>query len=154
MCGISGFLNRDPAQPADRDLVVRMTEVIAHRGPDGSGLHVDGPVALGHRRLSIIDLSTAGAQPMTNEDGTVWITFNGEIYNFLDLRAELEARGHAFRSHCDTEVLVHGYEEWGEALPERLCGMFAFAIWDARRRRLFLARDRLGKKPLYYHLGD
>ena len=153
MCGISGFLNRDPAQPADRDLVVRMTEVIAHRGPDGSGLHVDGPVALGHRRLSIIDLSAAGAQPMTNEDGTVWITFNGEIYNFLDLRAELEARGHAFRSHCDTEVLVHGYEEWGEALPERLCGMFAFAIWDARRRRLFLARDRLGKKPLYYHLG-
>ncbi|HEX9604923.1 MAG TPA: asparagine synthetase B, partial [Myxococcales bacterium] len=93
MCGISGFLNRDPAQPADRDLVARMTDVIAHRGPDGSGLHVDGPVALGHRRLSIIDLSAAGAQPMTNEDGTVWITFNGEIYNFLDLRAELEARG-------------------------------------------------------------
>ena len=153
MCGISGFLNRDPAQPADRDLIARMTEVIAHRGPDGSGLHVDGPVALGHRRLAIIDLSSAGAQPMCNEDGTVWITFNGEIYNYLDLRAELLARGHVFRSRCDTEVLVHGYEEWGDALPERIAGMFAFAIWDAPRKRLFLARDRLGKKPVYYHLG-
>ena len=153
MCGISGFLNRDPAQPADRDLVARMTSVIAHRGPDGSGLHVDGPVALGHRRLAIIDLSSAGAQPMTNEDGTVWITFNGEIYNYLELRSELLARGHVFRSRCDTEVLVHGYEEWGDALPERIAGMFAFAIWDARKKRLFLARDRLGKKPIYYHLG-
>ena len=153
MCGISGFLNRDAQRPADRELLGRMTDVIAHRGPDGSGLHVDGPLALGHRRLSIIDLSSAGAQPMTNEDGTIWIVFNGEIYNFLDLRAELVARGHLFRSHCDTEVLVHGYEEWGDELPERLCGMFAFAIWDAKRHRLFLARDRLGKKPLYYHLG-
>src|SRR5438309_9983761 len=153
MCGISGFLNRDSAQPADRDLVARMTSVIAHRGPDGSGLHVQGPVALGHRRLAIIDLSSAGAQPMTNEDGTVWITFNGEIYNYLELRSELVARGHVFRSRCDTEVLVHGYEEWGDALPERIAGMFAFAIWDARRKRLFLARDRLGKKPVYYHLG-
>jgi asparagine synthase (glutamine-hydrolysing) len=153
MCGISGFLNRDPARPADGELLARMTDVIAHRGPDGSGIHLDGPVALGHRRLAIIDLSPAGAQPMTNEDGTIWIVFNGEIYNFLDLHRELVAKGHVFKSRCDTEVLVHGYEEWGEELPERLCGMFAFAIWDSRKRRLFLARDRLGKKPVYYHLG-
>ncbi|MFL5291617.1 MAG: asparagine synthase (glutamine-hydrolyzing), partial [Myxococcales bacterium] len=153
MCGISGFLNRDPSRPADGELLARMTDVIAHRGPDGSGVHLDGPVALGHRRLAIIDLSSAGAQPMTNEDGTIWIVFNGEIYNFLDLHRELEAKGHVFKSRCDTEVLVHGYEEWGEELPERLCGMFAFAIWDSRKRRLFLARDRLGKKPVYYHLG-
>ena len=153
MCGISGFLNRDSARPADRELIQRMTDVIAHRGPDGSGLLIDGNVALGHRRLSIIDLSSAGAQPMSNEDGTIHVTFNGEIYNFLGLRDELIAKGHTFRSRCDTEVLVHGYEEWGDALPERLAGMFAFAIWDARRKRLFMARDRLGKKPFYYYLG-
>jgi asparagine synthase (glutamine-hydrolysing) len=151
MCGISGFVNRH--RPADPALLRRMTDVIAHRGPDGSGSYIDGPVALGHRRLSIIDLSSNGAQPMHNEDGKITVTFNGEIYNYLALRDELIARGHVFRSRCDTEVLVHGYEEWGEALPERLAGMFAFAIWDARRQRLFLARDRLGKKPLYYHLG-
>src|SRR5207248_5199658 len=153
MCGISGFLNRDREQPADAGLLERMTSAIAHRGPDGNGHFVEGPVALGHRRLSIIDLSQNGAQPMQNEDGRVTITFNGEIYNYLPLREELLARGHVFRSRCDTEVLVHGYEEWGESLPERLAGMFALAIWDARRQRLFLARDRLGKKPLYYHLG-
>ena len=153
MCGISGFLNRDRERPADQALLQRMTDVIAHRGPDGSGTFVKGPVALGHRRLSIIDLSQNGAQPMHNEDGAITITFNGEIYNYLGLREELIARGHTFRSRCDTEVLVHGFEEWGDALPERLAGMFAFAIWDARRERLFLARDRLGKKPFYYHLG-
>ncbi len=155
MCGICGFLNRDPARPAraDQALLERMTDVIAHRGPDGSGAYIDGPVALGHRRLAIIDLSSSGAQPMANEDGTVQVTFNGEIYNHAALRDELRARGHVFRSRCDTEVLVHGYEEWGDSLPERLAGMFAFAIWDSRQRRLFLARDRLGKKPLYYHLG-
>ncbi|HUJ25469.1 MAG TPA: asparagine synthase (glutamine-hydrolyzing), partial [Myxococcales bacterium] len=152
MCGISGFVNRDQ-RPADEALLERMTSVIAHRGPDGSGHFVSGPCALGHRRLSIIDLSQNGAQPMHNEDGSVTITFNGEIYNYLALRDELLARGHQFRSRCDTEVLVHGYEEWGEALPERLLGMFAFAIWDARRQRLFLARDRLGKKPVYYNCG-
>ncbi|TMA25814.1 MAG: asparagine synthase (glutamine-hydrolyzing) [Deltaproteobacteria bacterium] len=153
MCGISGFLNRDLARPADQALLKRMTDVMAHRGPDGSGLFVEGPAALGHRRLSIIDLSANGAQPMANEDGTVHVTFNGEIYNHLVLREELIAKGHLFRSRCDTEVLVHGYEEWGDALPERLSGMFAFAIWDSKRRRLLFARDRLGKKPVYYHLG-
>jgi asparagine synthase (glutamine-hydrolysing) len=153
MCGIGGFLNHDGERPADEALLRKMTEVIAHRGPDGSGHFCAGPVALGHRRLSIIDLSANGAQPMHNEDGTVTVTFNGEIYNHLALREELIARGHVFRSRCDTEVLVHGYEQWGDALPERLAGMFAFALWDARRRRLLLARDRLGKKPLYYHLG-
>lgn len=152
MCGISGFLNRD-GRPADRELLGRMTSVIAHRGPDGSGLYTDGPVGLGHRRLSIIDLSAAGAQPMGNEDGSIQITFNGEIYNYLPLREELLAKGHVFRSRCDTEVLVHGYEEWGDALPEKIAGMFAFAIWDSRRHRLFIARDRLGKKPLYLHLA-
>jgi asparagine synthase (glutamine-hydrolysing) len=150
MCGIGGFVDRDRQRPADEALLRRMTDVIAHRGPDGSGTFVSGPVALGHRRLSIIDLSSNGAQPMHNEDGTVTITFNGEIYNYLGLRDELIARGHTFRSRCDTEVLVHGYEEWGDALPERLVGMFAFAIWDAKRERLFMARDRLGKKPFYY----
>src|SRR5437016_9079998 len=153
MCGISGFVNRDKDRLADETLLRRMTEVIAHRGPDGSGHFRSGPAALGHRRLSIIDLSQNGAQPMHNEDGTLTVTFNGEIYNYLGLREELIARGHVFRSRCDTEVLVHGYEEWGDALPERLGGMFAFAIWDARKKRLFLARDRLGKKPIYYHLG-
>ena len=153
MCGITGFLNRDPNRPADGALSQRMTDVIVHRGPDGDGHFVEGPVALGHRRLSIIDLSRNGAQPMQNEDGTVTVTFDGEIYNHLSLRDELLAKGHVFRSRCDTEVLVHGYEEWGASLPERLVGMFAFAIWDSRNRRLFLARDRLGKKPLYYHLG-
>ncbi|MFL5410993.1 MAG: asparagine synthase (glutamine-hydrolyzing) [Myxococcales bacterium] len=153
MCGISGFLNRDSNRPADGALVRRMTDVIVHRGPDGDGHFVEGPIALGHRRLSIIDLSQNGAQPMQNEDGKVTVTFNGEIYNYLSLREELLAKGHVFRSRCDTEVLVHGYEEWGASLPERLVGMFAFAIWDSRNQRLFLARDRLGKKPLYYHLG-
>src|SRR4029077_20517854 len=153
MCGISGFVNRDKDRPADEALLRGMPGVTPHRGPDGSGLFVSGPVAFGHRRLSIIDLSEDGAQPMHNEDGAVTVTFNGEIYNYLGLRDELLAKGHVFRSRCDTEVLVHGYEEWGEALPERLAGMFALAIWDSRQKRLFLARDRLGKKPVYYHLG-
>jgi asparagine synthase (glutamine-hydrolysing) len=154
MCGISGFVNRDTQRPADEALLRRMTGVIAHRGPDGDGHFVDGPVALGHRRLSIIDLSANGAQPMHGcDDAKVTITFNGEIYNHLDLREELLAKGHRFHSRCDTEVLVHGWEEWGDKLPERLAGMFAFAIWDKRKQVLFLARDRLGKKPLYYHPG-
>src|SRR4051794_40583839 len=126
-----------------------MTDAIAHRGPDGEGRYVDGAVGLGNRRLAIIDLSAAGAQPMTSEDGQVVVTYNGEIYNFRELRGELERHGHVFSSHTDTEVLVHGYEQWGPAVVERLNGMFAFALWDRREQRLLLARDRYGVKPLY-----
>jgi asparagine synthase (glutamine-hydrolysing) len=126
-----------------------MNATLVHRGPDGEGYFTDGPVALAMRRLAIIDLQT-GDQPIFNEDGTVAVVFNGEIYNYRDLRAELQARGHRFRTRSDTEVLVHGYEEWGDDLPQHLNGMFAFALWDARRQRLLLARDHLGIKPLYY----
>jgi asparagine synthase (glutamine-hydrolysing) len=148
MCGIAGFVGSGD----QRDLAA-MTASLAHRGPDGDGLYVDHEhrVHLGHRRLAIIDLA-GGAQPMWNVEGTIGIVFNGEIYNHRELRIELQARGHRFRSdHSDTEVLVHGYAEWGEALPEKLNGMFAFAIYDKARRRLFLARDRFGEKPLYYY---
>src|SRR4029453_8333189 len=120
---------------------------VRHRGPDAEGMHVAEGVGLGHRRLSIIDLAT-GDQPLGNEDGTVWTVFNGEIYNFADVRRDLESHGHRFRTSSDTEVLVHGYEQWGAALVERLRGMFAFAVWDEPRRRLLLARDRVGVKPL------
>ena len=154
MCGIAGLLYFDPQRAVDAGLLDRMTDVLAHRGPDGRGTHRDGPLGLGHRRLAIIDLSPDGAQPMTNEDGTVWVALNGEIYNFQELRPQLEAKGHRFSSKSDTEVLVHGWEEWGERLVDRLRGMFAFAVWDARARRLFLARDRFGKKPLFYRLSE
>lgn len=149
MCGITGKLSLDGRQPVDPDLIQRMTDVISHRGPDGEGQYVTGPVGLGHRRLSIIDLDT-GSQPMCNEDGTVWIVFNGEVYNYLALRAELKGRGHTFKSATDTEVIVHLYEELGEESVSRLRGMFAFAIWDERKQMLLLARDRVGIKPLYY----
>jgi asparagine synthase (glutamine-hydrolysing) len=148
MCGVAGVLNHD-GSPVDRAALDRASTSIAHRGPDDQGIHVDGIVGLAHRRLSIIDVSPAGRGPMANEDQTVWLTYNGEIYNFRELRRLLEARGHRFRSHTDSEVLVHGWEEWGEQLVERLNGIFAFAIWDARSRELFLARDRFGIKPLY-----
>ncbi|MBI4600731.1 MAG: asparagine synthase (glutamine-hydrolyzing) [Planctomycetes bacterium] len=151
MCGIAGILNFDPRRPADSGLLARMTGALAHRGPDDEGFHRDGPVGLGHRRLSIIDLS-GGAQPMSNEDGSVWISFNGEVFNHEDLRRELEAAGHRFKSRSDTEAIVHLYEEHGTGCAERLVGQFAFAIWDGRRRRLFLARDHVGIKPLYYRL--
>jgi asparagine synthase (glutamine-hydrolysing) len=151
MCGITGRLNFDPRRPVDRDVLVAMTDAVMHRGPDAAGYFIGDGVGLGHRRLSIIDLST-GDQPLANEDGTVQVVFNGEIYNFAEVRAALVAKGHRFRTHSDTEVIVHGYEEWGERAPERFRGMFAFAIWDATRRRLLLARDRLGVKPLYYAL--
>lgn len=150
MCGLAGFAGA--GELAD---LAAMTRALAHRGPDGEGLYADPshPVFLGHRRLSIIDIE-GGAQPMWNEDGTIAVVFNGEIYNHLELRADLQARGHRFRSdHSDTEVLLHGYEEWGEALPERLNGMFALALWDRPRRRLFLTRDRFGEKPLYWARG-
>lgn len=151
MCGIAGKLFLDGQQTVEPDLIQKMMDVVAHRGPDGQGQYVDGPVGLGHRRLSIIDLSPAGKQPMSNEDGSVWVTYNGEIYNFHELSEELVARGHVFRSKSDTEVLVHGFEEWGmEGLLSRIRGMFAFAIWDERKQMLQLARDPVGIKPLYY----
>jgi asparagine synthase (glutamine-hydrolysing) len=149
MCGIAGVLHHDGADAA-ADLVQRMTRVLSHRGPDGEGVYVAGPVGLGHRRLAIIDLSPAGKQPMANEDGSIWVTYNGEIYNFADVRRDLERRGHLFRSRADTEVIVHAYEEWGKACLEHFNGMFAFALWDGRKQCLWLVRDRLGIKPLFY----
>ena len=153
MCGIAGILSYD--SPVDAVALRRMTDALHHRGPDDEGFHIEeaierGPrIGLGFRRLSIIDLA-GGHQPMCNEDGSVWVILNGEIYNFAPLRAELEARGHTFRTRSDTETLVHLWEEHGTACVDKLNGMFAFAIWDARRRSLFLARDRMGKKPLYW----
>ncbi|MGH9221024.1 MAG: asparagine synthase (glutamine-hydrolyzing) [Vicinamibacterales bacterium] len=149
MCGIAGVFNLD-GEVVDRGVLKRMTDAIAHRGPDGEGHFVRGPIGLGHRRLSIIDLSDAAAQPMPNETGSLQLIYNGEIYNFQPLRAELQARGHQFRSATDSEVILHGYEEWGDQIVERLDGMFAFALWDEPNRRLFVARDRYGIKPLYY----
>lgn len=149
MCGITGILNLDGA-PASPVVLKRMTDSLAHRGPDGEGQFVDGPVGLGHRRLSIIDLSPAGRQPMQMPDGSLVITYNGEIYNFQQLRTELESLGHQFRSRTDSEVVLHAYAQWGVDCVSRFNGMFAFAIWDACKRELFLARDRYGIKPLYY----
>ena len=148
MCGIAGFLNTDGSR-ADECIVRRLTDIIAHRGPDGSGAYVRGEVALGHRRLSIIDLATGG-QPMSNENDTVWITYNGEIFNHADVRPELEAAGHRYKSHCDTETVIHAYEQWGDQSVTRYRGMFAYAIWDQNKRQLFCVRDRLGIKPFYY----
>src|SRR5918992_2356977 len=144
MCGISGFTWQDEA------LVTRMCDTIAHRGPDDFGVYSDPSVSLGHRRLSIIDLER-GRQPLSNEDGTVWIVFNGEIYNFPELRTQLAAAGHRFKTATDTEVIVHLYEEHGVECVQYLRGMFAFAIWDRPQRRLFLARDHVGQKPLFFH---
>jgi len=150
MCGIVGKLNHDAAAPVDPELLRRMADTIRHRGPDDDGVFTDGPVGLASRRLAIIDLSAQGHMPMSNEDGSLWIVFNGEIYNFQALREELIARGHRFRSRTDSEVVVHLYEAYGIDCVQRLRGMFAFAIWDRRTRALVLARDRLGKKPLFY----
>src|SRR5262245_52501435 len=153
MCGIAGIVKLNPDDTVDEVRVKRMRDVLRHRGPDGEGLWLDGPVGLGHRRLSIVDVA-AGHQPMANEDETVWITYNGEIYNHARLRPELLANGHRYRTRSDTETIVHLYEELGERCVERLQGMFAFAIWDRRQSRLLLARDRLGIKPLYYAVND
>ncbi len=148
MCGIAGFLVKDrPSAP--EAVLTRMCDVIRHRGPDDAGYHIDKGCAIGMRRLSIIDLAS-GHQPISNEDGSVWIVFNGEIYQYQHLRAELEAKGHRFRTQSDTEVILHLYEEEGVACFSRLRGMFAVALWDARQNKLILARDRFGKKPLYY----
>src|SRR6266581_4666944 len=151
MCGICGIAA--PHGRADLDRIAAMSATLVHRGPDSFGEYVDGPVALAARRLSIIDLET-GDQPIGNEDGTIHVVQNGEIYNYRELRRELERAGHCFRTHCDTEVILHLYEEHGDAFATRLRGMFAVAIWDARRRRLVLARDRFGIKPLYYRDVD
>ncbi|MFN7925402.1 MAG: asparagine synthase (glutamine-hydrolyzing) [Bryobacteraceae bacterium] len=148
MCGIAGFVTEETVRP-DRPLLKRMCDRIAHRGPDDYGEWTDNRAALGHRRLSIIDLA-GGHQPLGNEDGTVQVVFNGEIYNYLELSKDLMAKGHRFATHSDTETLVHLWEEVGERMPEYLNGMFAFAIWDQKKQQLFLARDRFGKKPLYY----
>jgi asparagine synthase (glutamine-hydrolysing) len=150
MCGFAGIVQFDPRHTVDVESLRRMRDVMSHRGPDGSGLYTDGAVGLSHRRLAIVDVTSAGEQPMTNEDRTVWIAFNGEIYNHAALRPALEAKGHRYRSRCDTETIVHQYEEDGDRVVEKLHGMFAFAIWDKNKRELLLARDRLGIKPLYY----
>src|SRR6185436_3501242 len=154
MCGINGiaFSSRSGREVNTGELK-RMRDVITHRGPDDEGLFIDGPVGLGHRRLSIVDVS-AGHQPMTNEDETIHITYNGEIYNHADFRDELEAKGHVYRTHCDTETILHLYEEHGIDCVDYLRGMFAFGIWDRKQKQLFIARDRLGVKPLYYTLTD
>jgi asparagine synthase (glutamine-hydrolysing) len=152
MCGIVAAINFDRTAVDSRRLAV-MRDMLHHRGPDDEGLYVDGPVGLGHRRLSIIDLSETGHQPMSNEDGSVRVVFNGEIYNYLELTQALKAKGHRFSSSSDTEVILHQYEEEGEDCVNRFNGMFSFVLWDRRRRRLFAARDRMGIKPLYYYLS-
>jgi asparagine synthase (glutamine-hydrolysing) len=156
MCGICGVVAYGWHTGEDRDVLLRMRDAMSHRGPDDAGdyMSADSRVALGHRRLSIVDLSAAGRQPMSNEDGTVWIVFNGEVYNHAELRVDLERRGHRYRSVTDTETLIHLYEEHGEDMLPMLRGMFAFAIWDERRQRLFAARDRIGIKPFYYTQQD
>jgi len=152
MCGIAGVFEFGGDTQVDSAVLRRMCDVMAHRGPDDDGLFTQGEVGLGMRRLSIVDLAT-GHQPLSNEDGSVWIVFNGEIYNHLDLRQRLIARGHRYRTQSDTETIVHLYEEYGKDCVQHLRGMFAFAIWDANRKSLFIARDRLGIKPLYYRLS-
>ena len=158
MCGIAGFADRQPGGAwtagsdqghRDEATLRAMCAAIRHRGPDDEGVHADAGVGLGMRRLSIIDLAT-GHQPIHNEDRTVWVVFNGEIYNYAALRRELESRGHRFHTSSDTETIVHAYEEWGEGAFVRLRGMFAIAVWDSRAATLLLARDRVGIKPLYY----
>ena len=149
MCGIAGFVRLDGLDADAAARAVRMREVMTHRGPDEAGVRVDGFAALAHRRLSVVDLSS-GRQPMSNEDGTVWVVFNGEIYNHAHIRRRLEQAGHRYRTQCDTETIVHAYEQWGDECVHRFRGMFAIAIWDTHRRRLLLTRDRLGIKPLYW----
>jgi len=153
MCGIAGYIYADTSHPADMPTLRRMTDAVAHRGPDGEGFHLDGHVALGHRRLSIIDLVT-GDQPMSNEDGSVTLVFNGEIYNYVELRNELRALGCTFLTGSDTEVIIRAYETWGPDCQKHFNGMWAFALWDRRNQRLLLSRDRLGEKPLHYAMVD
>ena len=151
MCGICGVYNFHTNSAIDTDLIKRMCKVMTHRGPDDEGVFAHSNIALGHTRLSIIDLAS-GHQPMHNEDGTIWIVFNGEIYNYLELRDFLIKRGHQYRSCSDTEAILHLYEEFDDLCVEKLRGMFAFAIWDIPNKKLFLARDRIGIKVIF--LGD
>ena len=145
ICGIAGFL--------DKELLKKMTGALAHRGPDAEGFYTDSNLGLGVRRLKIIDLVT-GDQPIHNEEQSLWIVYNGEIYNFKELRSQLEKSGHKFYTNSDTEVIIHLYESYGKDCVHKLEGMFAFAIWDKKKKELFIARDRLGVKPLYYHYKD
>ena len=151
MCGICGQYNFKDQSPVRLDDIKRMTGSLVHRGPDDEGFYLSGPVGLGFRRLSIIDLG-GGHQPMSDQAESVWVVFNGEIYNFLELRSELESCGHVFRTKSDTEVIVHGYKEWGDEVLNRLNGMFGLAIWDVRKERLLLARDPFGIKLVYYRV--
>src|SRR5215475_9654850 len=149
MCGIAGIMDLRGRRIIDPRQVERMTDLLVHRGPDGDGQYASPGIALGHRRLAIVDVA-GGRQPMFNETGSVAVVYNGEIYNFADLVQELSARGHRFQTRCDTEVIAHAWEEWGEACVEHFRGMFAFALWDGDKESLFIARDRIGEKPLYY----
>lgn len=153
MCGIAGIVNYAVEQPDDA-VIRKMMDVMRHRGPDGEGIYIDRHVAFGHVRLSIIDVE-GSSQPLSNEDGKIWVTFNGEIYNYRELRKKLISLGHCFKTNGDTETLVHLYEEYGSEMTNHLIGMFAFAIWDSRNQLLLLVRDRMGIKPLYYfYKGD
>lgn len=153
MCGIAGILNFND-RPIGKETLKAMSDSLYRRGPDDAGFYLDDGIALIHRRLSIIDLTAAGHQPMCNEDKTIWLTYNGEIYNYSELASELKARGHVFKSRTDSEVIIHGYEEWGEDCLNKFNGMWAFALWDTRKKQLFCARDRFGIKPFYYFLDE
>src|SRR5690242_6194980 len=153
MCGICGQFNFESLAPVRRPDIEAMANTIAHRGPDDEGYFFDGPLGFGFRRLSIIDLS-GGHQPMSDREESVWVIFNGEIYNFPELKKELENFGHIFRTKSDTEVIIHGYKQWGDEVLKRLNGMFGLAIWDVRRKRLVLARDAMGIKLLYYRVEN
>lgn len=154
MCGITGVYNFKTMTQVDGAIIQRMNDVIRHRGPDDDGVYVDNEIGLGHTRLSIIDVSYAGHQPLSNEDNTIWLVFNGEIYNYVELIPELQRKGHVFKSKTDSEVIIHAYEEYGIDCVNKFNGMFAFAIWDQNRKRFFVARDRLGVKPLYYAFNN
>src|SRR2546430_8103838 len=153
MCGIAGQFNSQRHEPVERETIVRMARSIAHRGPDDEGFFIAGPVGLGFRRLSIIDLA-GGHQPMSDAEETVWVIFNGEIYNYRELRAELQSKGHQFTTNSDTEVIIHGYKEWGTNVFNHLNGMFGLAIWDVLNQRLVVARDAMGIKLVYYKIDD
>ena len=149
MCGFAGIASASVNEKVDKRIVHKMSELLYHRGPDDSGFYFDSGIGIGHRRLSIIDVS-GGNQPLSNEDRSVWVSFNGEIYNFQELKNRLISLGHQFKTNCDTEVIVHSYEEWGLESFSFFNGMFAFALWDREERVLKLVEDRLGEKPLYY----